>query len=159
MFDRLEGGILALSGGLAKQAVHGDINPDNMVIDPSVPERIVGLFDFGDMTWGPRIFELAVASAYQSLGADPVVAMAQVAAAFHVADPLEAREIDLLPDLVAARAAQSVLMAARYGALHPDNAEYLTGDSAAMAGTLRRLANTDSEEAAARIRECVWPEE
>lgn len=151
VFDRLEGGILALSGGLAKQAVHGDINPDNMVIDPSVPERIVGLFDFGDMTWGPRIFELAVASAYQGLGADPVVAMAQVAVAFHVADPLEAREIDLLPDLVAARAAQSILMAARYGALHSDNAEYLTGDSAAMAGILRWLANIDSEEAAAQI--------
>jgi len=153
VLNRLEDRILALSGGLAKQALHGDINPDNMVIDPSVPERIVGLFDFGDMTWGPRIFELAVAATYQCSGADPVVAMAQVAAAFHVADPLERREINLLPDLVAARAAQSILMAARYGALHPDNAEYLTGDSAAMAETLRWLADTDSEEAAARIRD------
>jgi 4-aminobutyrate aminotransferase-like enzyme/Ser/Thr protein kinase RdoA (MazF antagonist) len=152
VFARLEDTVVPLIGGLAKQAVHGDINLDNMVIDPSVPERIVGLFDFGDMTWGPRIFELAVASAYQGLGADPVVAMAQVAAAFHVADPLEPREIDLLPDLVAARAAQSIVMANRYGALHPDNAEYLTGDSAAMAGTLRWLADTDPEEAVARIR-------
>jgi len=151
VFDRLEDRILALSGGLAKQAVHGDINPDNMVIDPCVPERIGGLFDFGDMTWGPRIFELAVASTYQCSGTDPVVAMAQVAAAFHVADPLEPREIDLLPDLVAARASQSILMAARHGALHPDNAEYLTGDSAAMAETLRWLDNADSEEAAAQI--------
>ena len=67
VLDRFERRILALSGGLAKQAVHGDINLDNMVIDPSVPERIVGLFDFGDITWGPRIFELAVASAYQGL--------------------------------------------------------------------------------------------
>lgn len=152
VFARLEGGILALSEGLAKQAVHGDINPDNLIVDPSVPERVVGLFDFGDMTWGPRIFELAVACTYQGLGADPVVAMAQVAAAFHVDSPLQRREIDLLPDLVAARAAQSILMASRYGAMHPDNAEYLTGDSLAMAGTLRWLADTDSDEAAARIR-------
>jgi len=151
VFARLDGRLLALSGGLAKQAVHGDINLDNLVVDPSVPERVVGLFDFGDMTWGPRIFDLAVASAYQCVGADPVVAMAQVAAAFHVADPLERREIDLLPDLVAARAAQSILMANRYGALHPDNAEYLTGDSHAMAGILRRLADADSKEAAAWI--------
>lgn len=148
---RLEDAVLPLTRLLAKQAVHGDINPDNVIVDPTVPERIVGLFDFGDMTWGPRIFELAVASAYQGLGADPVTAMAQVAAAFHVADPLEPIEIDLLPDLVAARAAQSILMANRSGALHPDNAEYLTGDSIAMTETLRWLAETDSEEAAARI--------
>jgi 4-aminobutyrate aminotransferase-like enzyme/Ser/Thr protein kinase RdoA (MazF antagonist) len=152
VFDRLERKALPLSDGLAQQAVHGDINPDNMVVDPSDPEKIGGLFDFGDMTWGPRIFELAVACAYQASGADPSVAMAQVSAAFHVADPLEPAEIDVLPDLVAARTAQSILMANRYGTLHPDNAEYLTSDSAALIETLRWLVDTDSEEASARIR-------
>ena len=38
---------------LPHQATHGDINPDNMVVDRKYPERIVGLFDFGDMSWGP----------------------------------------------------------------------------------------------------------
>jgi 4-aminobutyrate aminotransferase-like enzyme/Ser/Thr protein kinase RdoA (MazF antagonist) len=152
VFARLDGPVVEISRDLARQAIHGDINPDNIVVDASVPERIRGLFDFGDMTWGPRIFELAVASTYQGLGSDPVVAMGQVAAAFHVENPLERREIDLLPDLVAARAAQSILMANRFGALHPDNAEYLTGDSEAMAETLHWLASTDPVETAARIR-------
>ncbi|MGI9585394.1 MAG: phosphotransferase, partial [Acidimicrobiia bacterium] len=89
VFERFERTFLPLIEGLASQALHGDINPDNMVVDPSDPERIVGLFDFGDMTWGPRIFELAVASAYQGLGADPVAAMIQTAASFHMVDPLE----------------------------------------------------------------------
>ncbi|MGI9586259.1 MAG: aminotransferase class III-fold pyridoxal phosphate-dependent enzyme, partial [Acidimicrobiia bacterium] len=54
-------------------------------------------------------------------------------------------------DLVAARAAQSVLMANRSGKLHPDNADYLTADSAEMAETLRLLVRADPAEAAARI--------
>lgn len=153
VFARLEARFRPMKDRLAKQAVHGDINHENVIVDPSELERITGLFDFGDMTWGPRIFELAVAAAYQSFGVDPVVAMAQVAAAFHVVDPLEHFEIDLLPDLVAARAAQSILMAGRHVALHPDNAEYLAGDSPAMAQTLRSLVDTDPAEAAARIRD------
>jgi 4-aminobutyrate aminotransferase-like enzyme len=152
VFARFEGGVVAKLAGLPKQAVHGDINPDNFVVAPNDPERIVGLFDFGDMAWGPAILELAVAAAYQGFGSDPVVAMAQVAAAFHVLEPLVPEEMDLLPDLVAARAAQSLLMAVRHAALHSDNAEYLSGDSDDMARTLRRLVDTDPEEAAARVR-------
>jgi 4-aminobutyrate aminotransferase-like enzyme/Ser/Thr protein kinase RdoA (MazF antagonist) len=153
VFARLDGTLAEMSRDIGKQAIHGDINPDNIVVDPSVPERVCGLFDFGDMTWGPRIFELAIAATYQGLGSDPAVAMAQVAAAFHVESALERREIDLLPDLVAARAAQSILMANRFGARHPDNAEYLAGDSEAMAETLNRLASTDPDETAALIRD------
>lgn len=151
-FARLEDNLEVVRDRLAKQAVHGDINHDNMVVDPLDPERITGLFDFGDMTWGPRIFELAVAAAYQTSGAEPVLAMAQVAAAFHVVDPLDPTELDLLPDLVAARATQSILMAARHGAMHPENAEYLTGEVPAMAETLRRLADTDPNDARVQIR-------
>lgn len=152
VFARFDAGVSAKLSRLPNQAVHGDINPDNFVVDPGDPERIVGLFDFGDMSWGPRILELGVAAAYQSFGSDPVVAMAQVAAAFHVVDPLSPQEMDLIPDLVAARAAQSLLMAARNASLHPDNAEYLAGDSAEMAETLRRLAGTDPDEAALKVR-------
>ena len=152
VFSRLENLVGDKIGRLGKQAVHGDINLDNVVVDPSDPERVVGLFDFGDMTWGPRVFELAIAAAYQSFGADPITAIAQVAAAFHVAETLEPAEMDLLPDLVAARAAQSILMAVRNVALHPDNADYLGGDYLTMAETLELLLDAEPGEAAARIR-------
>jgi 4-aminobutyrate aminotransferase-like enzyme/aminoglycoside phosphotransferase (APT) family kinase protein len=151
-FAALKDEVAIRISSLGKQAVHGDINHDNMVVDPDYPERIIGLFDFGDMIWGSRIFELAVAAAYQSFGADPTVAIAQMAAAFHIVEPLEPNEMELLPHLVAARAAQSILMAKRFAALHPDNADYLSGDSADMAETLKRLNAADPEEAVARIR-------
>jgi 4-aminobutyrate aminotransferase-like enzyme len=112
---------------------------------------IIGLFDFGDMSWGPRVIELAVTASYQCFGSNPVEAMAQVAAAFHVADPLTVEEITLIPDLVMARCVQSVLMAARHAGTHPENAEYATADAGNMWLTLERFGDLDRSATADRL--------
>ena len=152
VLTRMADDVIPQLEGMPKQALHGDLNLDNMVVDLADSERIVGLFDFGDMHYGPRVYELAVAAAYQCSGSEPAAAIAQVASAFHVVQPLESPEIDLLPDLVAARAAQSILMASRSSERHPDNNYYLTGDRGLMIETLQRLAGSDRAESVLRIR-------
>jgi 4-aminobutyrate aminotransferase-like enzyme/Ser/Thr protein kinase RdoA (MazF antagonist) len=137
---------------LPDQAIHGDINPDNMVVDPADPERIVGLFDFGDSSWGPRVIEAAIASAYQCFGADPATAMSQVVSAFHLREPLQPVEIELVPDLVAARYAQSLLMSARHLATTSENIDYATSDVELIWESLKRLEGIDAHEAVSRIR-------
>ncbi|HEY7468265.1 MAG TPA: aminotransferase class III-fold pyridoxal phosphate-dependent enzyme [Acidimicrobiia bacterium] len=133
------------------QPVHGDIHDDNVVVDPDEPERVIGLFDFGDMSWGPRVIEAAVTATYQCFGSDPAEAMAQVVSAFNVTDPLDPNEIALIPGLVTGRCAQSLLMAARHVATHPDNAEYAAGDTDQMWDTLNRMMLVDRKRTVERL--------
>lgn len=148
---RFEAETVPRLGRLGSQAVHGDLHDDNLVVDPIDPEMIVGVFDFGDMSWAPRVIELAVAATYQCFGADPAQAIAQVAAAFHTVTPLDDAEIDLLPDLVAGRCVQSLLMAARHVATHPENREYATADADQMWETLVRLGDADRAAVVGRV--------
>ncbi len=148
---RFEERIVPVLDRLPRQATHGDLNPDNIVVDPADPERIVGVFDFGDLSWGPRVIEVAITSTYQCFGAEPVAAIAQVVSAFHVVDPLQFVEIELIPDLVAARCAQSLLMSARHVATNPENVDYATSDANLMWETLTRLEGVDGSKAISRI--------
>ncbi len=138
--------------GLPAQAIHGDLHDDNVVVSHDDPAEIRGVFDFGDMTWGPRICDLAVAATYQTFGSDTAVGISQTAAAFHVINPLDPNEIDLLPGLVAGRCIQSLLMAARHVVTHPDNAEYASSDAHHMFETLMAIENRDRLEIANKIR-------
>lgn len=137
---------------LPRQAIHGDLHDDNVVVSSDDPEQICGVFDFGDMTWAPRICDLAVAATYQTFGADPALAIAQTAAAFHVIDPLDPNEMGLLPGLVAGRCIQSLLMAARHVATHPDNAEYASSDAHHMLETLLTIETGDHQQTVNKIR-------
>ena len=116
--------------------MHGDINNDNIMVDRHDPETVVGVFDFGDMSWGPRVIEAALTAAYQCHHSDPTEAMSQVVTAFHHTEPLDEVELRLIPDLVAARCLQSLLMSARHVATRADNTEYATGDTEQMWETL-----------------------
>ena len=149
-FDRFVAEAAPRLAKLPDQATHGDINSDNIVVDPSDPELVVGLFDFGDLSWGPRVVEPAIAATYQSFGSDPVAAMSQVTSAFHVEDPLSRHEIELLPLLIVGRCVQSLLMSARHVAASPGGHEYATSDDDEMWRTLNTLVPR-LDEAAERL--------
>lgn len=136
---------------LAHQAVHGDLHNDNLVVDRIDCERIAGVFDFGDMSWAPRVVELAVAATYQCFGADSPPALGQVASAFHQLVPLYDDEIELLADLVAGRCVQSLLMSARHAAIHPENTEYAMEDADSVWEALEGLSRLDGGSVIARI--------
>lgn len=96
---------------LPTQVVHNDFNPGNVLVDPDAEEFVVGILDFGDVVYSLRVADLAIALAYQlsplrhSLRElDPMVA------AFDRQVRLMPVEREVLPDLIAARFAQRILI-------------------------------------------------
>ena len=91
----------------------------------SFAEQVVGAVDFGDMLESWTVADLAVACAYAMLGKpDPIGAAAAIVEGYHASLPLGEDELDVLLDLIRARLAISVTMAACQSAQAPDN-EYL----------------------------------
>jgi 4-aminobutyrate aminotransferase-like enzyme/Ser/Thr protein kinase RdoA (MazF antagonist) len=120
-------------GQLRRQVIHNDWNDHNVIVgvaegsDERRPDEplVLGAVDFGDMLESWTVADLAVACAYAMLGKlDPVGAAAAIVEGYHSALPLEEAELDVLLDLVRARLAISVTMAACQSAQAPDN-EYL----------------------------------
>ena len=96
---------------LPTQVIHGDFNPGNVLVDPWGPEFVVGILDFGDLVYSLRVADLAVALCYQISPLRHTLANAQpMIAAFDRQVRLTDAEHAVLPDLVAARFAQRILI-------------------------------------------------
>ena len=86
----------------------------------------------------------AIAAAYQAFGSDdPLDPLVDVLTAYHAVRPLTAAEIRLVPELAAARMAQSLLISAWRSELHPDNLDYILADAEDCFATLTRLDEHD----------------
>lgn len=122
---------------LRRHVVHDDWNDYNVLVRTGRPDvsprrgadsrelTPVTVVDFGDMVHSIVVADLAVAAAYAILDKpDPIGAAAAVVRGYHETHPLEEREVAILFDLIRARLAISVAMAARQGAAAPAN-EYL----------------------------------
>ncbi len=107
---------------LRSQVIHGDANPDNVLVDPT-SRRVSGFIDFGDMVRAPLIFEVAIAASYLRTGeSNPLELIAPFVAGYHAATPLLEAEIALLFDLVRARLATTItLLYWRLDARHGDD--------------------------------------
>jgi 4-aminobutyrate aminotransferase-like enzyme/Ser/Thr protein kinase RdoA (MazF antagonist) len=124
--DRFESHARPRLASLPRQPIHNDWNDHNVLVSEQTQTPTVeGAVDFGDMLESWAVADLAVACAYTMLGkADPVGAAAAIVEGYHGMRPLDENELDILLDLVRARMAISVTMAARQSARAPDN-EYL----------------------------------
>lgn len=79
------------------QIIHGDSHMSNLLVEHG---EVTGIIDFGDMMFGPVVQNLAtVIASLQRLGAGRA-AEAAVIAGHHGQDPLDAYELELLPQLV-----------------------------------------------------------
>jgi 4-aminobutyrate aminotransferase-like enzyme/aminoglycoside phosphotransferase (APT) family kinase protein len=102
---------------LPAQVIHNDLNDENLLCADG---KVVGVIDVGDTVMGPRIAEVAVASAYVMLGQDdPVTVGADVVRAFSEIVPVTAAEAAVVLDLVMARLAASVSLSAHRGGSNP----------------------------------------
>ncbi len=96
---------------LPHQVIHNDFHPGNLLVDPAHPDYIVGILDFGDMVHTARVCDLGVALAYLSPGAGSVLAASRpFVAGFESVTPLLDAEKALIPDLVAGRLVQRMLL-------------------------------------------------
>jgi 4-aminobutyrate aminotransferase-like enzyme/Ser/Thr protein kinase RdoA (MazF antagonist) len=140
---------LALEG-LPHQVIHNDANEHNIIVGDAI-----GLIDFGDIVWAPRVCGLAVACAYAGLGhADPLRAVLPVVRGYDEVTPLRPDELAVLFPLIRARLAMSARMAAEQHARAPEN-DYLLISQAAVPPALRALEAADPELAHFRLRDAV----
>ena len=142
VLDRFDRDIAAVLPALRAQVVHNDLNPHNVLVDPANPNRICGIFDFGDMVHTPLICDAAIAAAYQIDPANPRASLLTFAAAYHAVLPLTALETRLLPDLAATRMLTTLAIASARAADCPDNAPYILRNVPAAAAGLTALANS-----------------
>ncbi len=152
ILERFQRHVEPVLPSLRRSVIHGDGNDHNVLVDKVLLDdvggeqpRIVGVIDFGDMVYTQLVHEVAIAAAYAGLGKpDPLRAAADVVAGYHSVLPLEEPEIALLFDLIRARIAVSVSMAAYQRRLEPEN-EYLSVSEAPGLQSLELFSKIDPE--------------
>ncbi len=151
IFARYESRVLPRLPMLRGAVLHQDANDNNIVVNAAT-STVTGLIDFGDMTHGRQVNELAVALAYALLDvADVYKSATPLIAAYAKAFPLEAEEAAILFDLVAARLAMSVCISSHRAKDFPEN-DYLLVSQAPAFRLLERLDRTNPEFLAAFAR-------
>jgi len=152
--DRFDAVIAPALELVQSSTIHGDINPGNLLADLDDPERVAGIVDFGDLVHARTVIDPAIAAAYQAFGSDdPLDPLVDVLTAYHAVRPLTAAELELVPDLAAARMAQSLIISAWRAELHPDNVDYILADAEDCFATLARLDEHDPAVLAAALPE------
>ncbi|KAI5609802.1 hydroxylysine kinase, partial [Silurus asotus] len=107
---------------------HGDMNDHNILVQRDGPSRykISGILDFGDMSSGYFVFELAIAIMYMMIESPyPLEVGGPVIAGFESVVPLNSDEKDSLYTLVLSRFSQSLVYARSAVLQQPENEEYL----------------------------------
>lgn len=135
-----------VAGGLRHQIIHNDFNPHNILIDPAAPMEIAGIIDFGDMVYAPLVNDLAVALAYHLSSDDWQGLASAILRGYSAVSRLEAGEIALLPVLVKARLAMTLIISEWRAASRPDNRDYILRNHHAAWQGLQRLSTMSDAE-------------
>ncbi|MBM2715120.1 phosphotransferase [Mesorhizobium caraganae] len=139
--DRFADEVIEKIPSLRAQVVHNDLNSDNIVVDPRMTEKVVGIIDFGDMVHTPVVFDVAVAAAYQLTEApDPLGAACEFLSGFHGRRALLAAEIELLFTTIMARMVMRIAITEWRAVRFPENREYILRNTPQAWRQFHRLA-------------------
>lgn len=150
--DRFEERVLPAWPRLRAQVIHGDVSLDNSLLDEE--GRVTGIVDFGDMSHTALLCDVssALASVLGGREGDEVFRAARVTLdGYASVTPLEPEELELLPDLLAARLAATVIISAWRVRRYPENAEYIGGWDEEAWPLLALLDDVGPQEAARRL--------
>jgi Ser/Thr protein kinase RdoA (MazF antagonist) len=119
-FARFDARVAPRLRELPRQVIHNDFHQGNILVDRGDERFVTGIIDFGDVTHTARIVDVAVALSYlqHPLG---VADESHFLTGFERHVSLTALELQLLPDLVAARFALRLLLNAALQRGTPDN--------------------------------------
>ncbi|MBR0936052.1 phosphotransferase [Bradyrhizobium jicamae] len=126
-------------GELRRQVIYNDLNFYNVLVDEADPDHITGIIDFGDIVAAPLVNDVAVAASYQFGSAGDRGAVADFVAAYHAALPLTVSEVAILPALIAARLATTVLITSYRAQCYPQNSLYILRNASAAWTALKVL--------------------
>ena len=107
---------------LRKSLIHNDVNEHNLLVLADNPDQVSGLIDFDELQYGTHINELAITLAYALLGEDDFdMAARQLVDGYTESFSLKDEELEVLPNLVAMRLIQSIIMTSNYAKKFLDN--------------------------------------
>lgn len=159
VMDRFSREVAPALPGLRKQVIYNDLNAHNVLVDEDDPDAVTGIIDFGDLVHAPLVNDLAIACAYQFGGsADPLGAVGEFVEAYHRTLPLSAQEAELLPALIAARLATTVLITGWRARLYPHNSAYILRNNALSWAALHILSGRSDQQLKAWARRCCGME-
>jgi 4-aminobutyrate aminotransferase-like enzyme/Ser/Thr protein kinase RdoA (MazF antagonist) len=152
VLDRYEAAVLPRWPLLRAQVIHGDVTLDNALIDER--GRISGIIDWGDMSHSALVCD--VSSVLESLlerrPIDEVVPLAmRCVDGYRSVTPLEPIELEVLPDLLAARLVTVAVLFGWRAQQHPDN-DYLRGWEDGLWPLLAYLADEGCDAFRTRLR-------
>lgn len=137
---------------LRAQVIHNDLNPYNILVDPTDPDLISGIIDYGDIIHAPLVGEVAVAAAYQLFnGSNPLASAADLISAYQDVIPLHDAECEVLPDLVAARLVITVLITEWRAPRYPHNRAYIMRNNPPAWAGLQELSGYSRDEIRDRL--------
>jgi 4-aminobutyrate aminotransferase-like enzyme len=152
VIDRVLAEVLPRLPAARCQFIHNDGNLPNVLADES-GSRLTGLVDFGDMTFGPVVLDLAVACSDNVADGDrPLETMLPLIEGFTGVAPLEDEEIPLLLDCTLARLALGLAIMAWRRTYDPDGVDQLVDWEATASRTLPALLALGGEAALAAFR-------
>lgn len=104
LLDRLRNEVMPALDAAPSQVIHNDAHSWNLLRPDPESQEVVGLIDFGDMTYAPVINDLAVmASSFQRRGRENLEPVKNLLQGFHRTHPLSEGEVALLWDAITLR--------------------------------------------------------
>ena len=129
---------------LRKSVIHNDANEHNLLVTTDEPAKIAGLIDFGEVQFGTHINELAITLAYALLGEHDIeTAARKIIQGYMQEFMLEAGELEVLPDLMAMRLVQSIIMTSNRARDFCGNA-YISVSQEPVRALLKKLEEENS---------------
>ena len=108
--DDFEQLIVPLLEQLPAQVIHGDPNPENVLLSAD-NHRFSGFIDFSDAIRAPRVFDVAIAASYlRADSPNPLRLIAPFVGGYTAVTPLQDNEIATLFDLVRARLVTTITL-------------------------------------------------
>jgi len=142
--DDFERNVLPRIPLLRSQVIHGDLNPDNVLVMEDGRDSIAGVIDFGDIAQGPIVFEVAIAASYLRAGADPAALVGPFVAAYNNGLTLDVAELEMLFDLVRTRLATTITIQHWRGAIIGEDDAYARANMQGGSAAASFLARLDS---------------
>jgi 4-aminobutyrate aminotransferase-like enzyme/Ser/Thr protein kinase RdoA (MazF antagonist) len=128
VLERFEARVAPVLPTLRAQLIHNDLTLDNVLLDDSL--CVSGVVDFGDLTHTALVCDLAIALVSLMWGRDDPVTAARLAVSGYLSvTSLDERELSILGDLVGARLAGLVTIAAWRVRRYPENAAYIMANA------------------------------
>jgi 4-aminobutyrate aminotransferase-like enzyme len=139
---------------LPHAVIYNDANDRNIVVgNGATGARVQGFFDFGDVVYTARVFEVAIACAYAILGRkDPLDVMGAVLRGYHGVLPLTDLEFKTVFPAMCMRLVLSVTISAQDSALEPAN-DYIRVSEAQACQMLERLSAFDPADVEMSLRQ------